>query len=371
MSKARQLADLGNVYDDGALSNRNLLINSAMQVAQRGTSFTGITTSNTNTLDRFQAENGTSATYTVEQVADAPSGFTWSLKSTVTTADTSLSSGDFMQIKYSVEGYDFTASGFGTSDAKHLTISFYVKCSKAGTFSAAFSNSAQDRHCAVQFSIDAADTWQRVYATIPPCTDGTWLSTNGAGLEIRIGYSKYGSTYEAANTSDVVGKWRVAGFNDAFPVNSINLAETVNATFQITGVQLEVGDTATPFEHRSYGDELARCQRYYHQTTNYGTTSNAISLTEVFYHSYAKGASQWEHNTSTFPVTMRATPTVVTSDAAGTKSKISHFTSIGGGSANNKTPYTLYATRDGFKCSEYITGSIYGFSYEYSADAEL
>ena len=267
MSKARGLADLGNVYDDGALSNRNLIVNSAMQVAQRGTSFTGITTSNTKTLDRFQAENGTSATYTVEQVADAPSGFTWSLKSTVTTADTSLSSSDFMQIKYSVEGYDFTASGFGTSDAKHLTISFYVKCSKAGTFSTLFTNSAQDRHCAVQFSIDAADTWQRVYATIPPCTDGTWLNTNGAGLEIRIGYSKYGSTYEAANTSDVVGKWRSAPFTDAFPVNSINLAETVNATFQITGVQLEVGDTATPFEHRSYGDELARCQRYFERWT--------------------------------------------------------------------------------------------------------
>ena len=243
---------------------RNLIINGDMRIAQRGTSFTGLTTSNTKTLDRFQTENGTSATYTVEQITDAPSGFTWSLKSTVTTADTSLGGSDFMQIKYSVEGYDFTASGFGTSDAKHLTLSFYVKCSKAGTFSAEFTNSAQDRHCAATFTVDVANTWQRVYATIPPCTDGTWLSTNGAGLEIRIGYSRYGATYEAANTSDVVGKWRsVSTFNDAFPVSSINLAETVNATFQITGVQLELGKVATPFEHRSYGEELALCQRYF------------------------------------------------------------------------------------------------------------
>ena len=305
---------------------RNLIINGDMKVAQRGTSFTGLTTSNTKTLDRFATENGTSATYTVEQVSDAPSGFSLSLKSTVTAADTSLTGTDFMQIKYSVEGYDFTASGFGTSDAKHLTISFYVKCSKAGTFSAEFTNSAQDRHCAAQFNIDAADTWQRVYATIPPCTDGTWLSTNGAGLEIRIGYSKYGATYEAANTSDVVGKWRsVSTFNDGFPVNSINLAETVNATFQITGVQLEVGKVATPFEHRSYGEELALCQRYFERKHyEYGALLNTTNWTSTD----AYGGFEY--------TTKRATPT-------GTVSSLSDFNHYSGGTGRALTGLVVQA----------------------------
>ena len=289
------------------VGRRNMIINGDMRIAQRGTSFTGLTTSNTKTLDRFQTENGTSATYKVEQVTDAPSGFTWSLKSTVTTADTSLGGSDFMQIKYSVEGYDFTASGFGTSDAKHLTLSFYVKCSKAGTFSAEFTNSAQNRHCAAQFTVDVANTWQRVYATIPPCTDGTWLSTNGAGLEIRIGYSRYGATYEAANTSDVVGKWRsVSTFNDGFPVNSINLAETVNATFQITGVQLELGKVATPFEHRSYGEELALCQRYFWRNTTDGGQFQGL-FSGVSEDSFFSGVLQ-------YPVAMRAAPTITWND---------------------------------------------------------
>jgi hypothetical protein len=311
---------------------RNLIINGDMRISQRGTSFTGLTTSNTKTLDRFQTENGTSATYKVEQVADAPSGFTYSLKSTVTTADTSFGGTDFMQIRYSVEGYDFTASGFGTSDAEHLTLSFYVKCSKAGTFSAEFTNSAQNRHCAAQFTVDVANTWQRVYATIPPCTDGTWLSTNGAGLEIRIGYSRYGATYEAANTSDVVGKWRsVSTFNDAFPVNSINLAETVNATFQITGVQLELGKVATPFEHRSYGEELALCQRYFETVKD---NKDMICVATSFSDQAAYGSIDYK-------VEKRATPTITFVGGASnyryrTEGNNRTLTSIGVSSVNDQ-----------------------------------
>ena len=240
------------------LSNRNLIINGAMQVAQRGTSETGITSSGYYTVDRFNLNTTDEATYTMEQSSDAPAGFKNSAKFTITTADSSVAADDYAACHYLVEGYDFAQLGFGATGAKSFTLSFYVKSSQTGTFGLNFQNSANNRNFNSSYTISAADTWERKTITIPPDTSGTWLTTNGIGLKIWWSFL-VGSTYEASSVSTAWGTTLGLGLN-----GQVQLSSITNATWQITGVQLEVGSVATDFEHLSYTDTLAKSQRYFY-----------------------------------------------------------------------------------------------------------
>ena len=260
MSKARGLADLGNVYDDGALSNRNLIINGAMQVAQRGTSITGITSSQY-TLDRWQLIASGAGTFTVSQEQDGPSAFTNSLKVDCTTADASNTAGELLYLRQMLEGVDCQRLGYGTSGASEITLSFWVKSNQTETFVLTLQQGPSGSLSGKTFSVSTADTWE--YKTLTFSGDTANAITNGNGIGLQVHWwLQAGSSY---TTGALNSGWDTSATEDFAAGLTATIGDSTSDYFQITGVQLEVGDTATatPFEHRSYGDELARCKRYY------------------------------------------------------------------------------------------------------------
>jgi hypothetical protein len=284
MSRARDLADLGGSADAGGITGRNLIINGAMQVAQRGTSFSSISSA-TYPVDRFfvQDVNSAAGEATVSRSNAAPDNFKNSLKIDVTTADTSLVAADQYKIEYRAEGQDISRLNWGSSAARTVALSFWIRSNKTGNTQVAVVNSANDRSYVATFSISAADTWERKELTIDGDTSGTWLTTNGIGLRLRWG--SYGSAYQTSSVDQWVGS-QVMSRDDS----PINFFDSTDNELYITGVQLEVGDTATPFEHRSYSDELRRCQRYFFASGGF--------------YSYS------ERKFYTLPTTMRANPSV-------------------------------------------------------------
>ena len=290
MSKARQLADLGNVYDDGALSNRNLIINGAMQVAQRGTSFTPASATTTYTLDRFACYQN-AGTVGFDQATDSPDGFEYSLKCEVD-ATGSVASGTIIQVGQPIEGYNLAPLDWnGGSNAQPATASFWVKSSETGVYGFRIRLGGVGT-IIKEFTINSSNTWEHKTVSIPACPYTIPHKTNGSGIFVGVQLISGSSYYVASD-----GVWQIA---DAYGTSGMDndWITTSGATFYLTGVQLEVGDTATPFEHRSYGDELARCQRYYHE--------HAV---EYFLHTIRSG-DDVRKVTCPFPVTMRTAPSV-------------------------------------------------------------
>jgi len=236
--------------------NRNLVINGAMQVAQRGTSAVTINSgSATYRLDRFYASGASSAgVYTVEQSTDAPANFKNSLKVTVTTADSSIGSTTNYRVQQSLEGQNISHLNYGSSDAQTVTLSFYVKSSLTGTFGGKLGNSARDRSYPFTYTISSANTWERKTVTIAGDTSGTWLDTNGTGIELAWSMGAGSSRLGTA------GAWAGTRYDGAS--GQTNIIATNSATWLITGIQLEVGSVATPFEHEPYGVTLQKAQRY-------------------------------------------------------------------------------------------------------------
>ena len=280
MSNARQLA--ANLPREGGLSNRNMLINSAMQVAQRGTSSSS---AGYQTVDRFRftSSDMDQLAFTQSQDTTGPSGFTNSYKITVTTPETTTEAEEQLYMFQAIEAQNLQQLGYGTSDAKQLTLSFWVKSSVTGAYCVAFYQNDGNRLITSTYSISSANTWEYKTITIDGDTSGTINNDNGAGLELYFFLSVGPDRKTTDSTS--WGTWTAAKFGYG---QVADVAATSSATWQITGVQLEVGDTATPFEHRSYGDELARCQRYYYDTladiycTGYGTNPAGYAIAMVY-----------------------------------------------------------------------------------------
>jgi hypothetical protein len=270
---------------DGPLSNRNLIINGAMQVAQRGTSFTGLTSGNNYSADRFIFSLTSSGTATLTQSADAPVGFKNSFKIEFTAAAASPTE---HKIEYRFEGQDVQQLEWGTANAKGITLSFYIKSNKTGNTQFALQNSANDRSYIAPFTIDAANTWERKTIYVPGDTSGTWLTGNDIGLRIRWGF------YEASRQSSTVNAWQ-SGLYQTRSDSPINFADTIGNTFLLSGVQLEVGSVATPFEHRSYGQELSLCQRYF------------VSMNVTGFHWQAATTTR-ANGTIVLPSVMRSSP---------------------------------------------------------------
>ena len=303
MSKARELAELGAVYDSGALSNRNLIINGGMTISQRiGTTATAIT-GGAYGLDRWLAYyDGNS--FTTQQVADAPasSGAYNSMKLLVT--GTSTPNYSFFAQK--LEANNINHIGLGTANCQSFTISFYVKSSVTGVYSISVTNNASDLAYPVQYTINSADTWERKTMTIPAITSGTWEVGTGIGIYLRF---NMGSPSSRTDTAD---GWRTGNFDGADgSTGSISWATTSGASFYITGCQLEVGTETTPFEHRSFGQELALCQRYCVDLTPTSGTSPYLPG------SAAAGNTTVAVCHLALPVTMRATPSATLSGTAG------------------------------------------------------
>ena len=289
MSKAAELAAL--IGSQSSLSNRNLIINGAMQVAQRGTQ-TSITSAYT-ACDRWNFTRSGAAVVDASQSTDVPSGegFANSLKIDVTTADTSVAAGDFAHLRTRFEGQDLQQLRKGTSEAKSLTLSFWVKSAKTGTHIVELYDLDNTRQVSKSYSITTADTWQNVTLQFPADTTGAFDNDNAASLQVAW-WLLAGSTYSGGtlNTS-----W--ASSTDANRVvGQVNVMDDAANNFYLTGVQLEVGETATPFEHRSYGDELARCMRFYEEASRYVSGVASPGGTD-----YA---------TMVYKVVKRATPTI-------------------------------------------------------------
>jgi hypothetical protein len=247
-----------------------------MRIDQRNAGASVSATTSSWSVDRWQAYASQTSKYTIQQSSTAPTGFANSLLVTSSSAY-SVTSTDIFFIRQIIEGYNIADLGFGTANAKTITLSFWVRSSLTGTFGGALTNDS-NRAYPFTYTISAANTWEQKTVTLTADTSGTWGSTNNAGLAVIFSFGA-GSTRQGT-----AGAW--TGTNYYGATGETSIVGTNGATFYITGVQLEVGSTATPFERRLYGQELANCQRYYQQfgggsTYQYYGTSQAISTTNA------------------------------------------------------------------------------------------
>ena len=286
-------------FNGGQLGGRrNIIINGAMQVFQRGTSFTSVSNTAYH-ADRYELYMQNEASvYTVTQDSDAPNGFANSLKLDVTTADTSTASNEEVKLYTKLEGQDLQQFKKGTSDAEQMTLSFYVKTNKTGTYVVELFDRDNTREVSASYTVSDTN-WNRYTLTFPADTTGAFDDDNASSLEISF-WLIAGSAVQGGTLNTT---WRSAS-DPSSATGQVNFADSTDNNWAITGVQLEVGSVATPFEHRSYGEELALCQRYFYAHAD-GTRDMAEHL----------GMGTYYTSTSIFfsvspKVSMRATPTL-------------------------------------------------------------
>ena len=267
MTKAAELAKMGEVLTNSQIGGRrNIVINGGMQCSQRSTSATGVGASNGvfPCVDRMKIMAGTTAgRLTMSQVADVHDGFANALKFDCTTADTSIAADEFFILRTLFEGQDLQQIKKGTSDAEKLTLSFYVKGNASATYTCELEDRDNSRYNSQEFSVTTS--WTRVVKTFLADTTGSFGDDNAESLAINF-WLHSGSTYTGGTHTDNV--WHTTN-NQRVGDNQTSIFDSTDREFFITGLQLEVGSQATPFEHRSFGEELALCQRYYYRTPRY------------------------------------------------------------------------------------------------------
>ena len=302
MTKAAELAKMGEVLTNSQIGGRrNIVINGAMNVAQRSASVTGIGAANGYfTVDRFKLfQAGTAGRLTMSQaVITDLGGFSKAMKFDVTTADASIAAGELFQIGTMFEGQDIQGFKKGHSDAEGFTVSFYVK-GTAKTYSVELFDGDNTRHVTQTFNVTTS--WNRIVLNFPADTTGKFDSDNALSLYILI-WVHAGSTYTGGTAAT---SW-AANNNANRAVGCGSLFSSTDNELFITGLQMEVGSQATPFEHRSLGEELALCQRYYQQSdadTGSGLTGNS-------FHGHTINTTECIGQ-APFVTTMRATPTIV------------------------------------------------------------
>jgi len=288
----------------GPLSNRNLIINGAMEVDQRnnGSSFT--VTGTNYAIDRFQVRAQSISSATTGRSTDVPDGFTNSIFLNVGASPVARAAGDNRQIRQLIEGLVSRRLQWGTANAKSATISFWVKSSVTGTYDFAFFSSSTDQSYITQYTINSANTWEYKTISVPGATSGTFNINSGVGLYCHWDLGS-GSDYQ----SSTLDQW-ISGDKRA-STSGTDLFSTANASFYLTGVQLEVGSKATPFEHELYSQTLTKCQRYYQISDGF---------TYLF-----RATDSIKQASLLFPVEMNRTPdVVVTSGGSGTTSALNH-----------------------------------------------
>ena len=300
------------MVSDQVFGRRNFIINGAMTVAQRGTSATALTSGGLFLIDRFEGIESTNGAATVEQSTDTPAGFAKSLKLAVTTADTDMGGGQYSRLKYVIEAQDLQRLNYGTSDAETITLSFWVKSSKTGTYCFSLVKEDSTQYFYVkEYTISSANTWEKKIITITPTAGSTTLITNsagaiaddnGAGLQLGW-FLSAGTTYNGA-TDDA---WS-SNSNHYATSNQVNWMDNTSNNFYLTGVQLEVGNNATPFEHLSYGEELSLCHRYCFAACPAGEGGSGASNVQIGIGSFYTD-TQIE-TVVHFPTTMRSSPSL-------------------------------------------------------------
>ena len=299
MTTAAQLA----ASTTGTPGFKNRVINGSMVVDQRGSAASPVTIPNGSSafsVDQFRTYKDTATgVLTAQQSSTAPTGF---IKSLLLTASTGFSAGagDYLTIVNSIEGTNVADLNCGTANAATVTLSFWVRSSITGTYAASLTNSANSRSYVATYTISSANTFEYKTITIPLDTSGTWLTDNGAGMRIRFDLGS-GSNYNTtANT------WATGTLTRTSAC--VNWTATTGATFYVTGVQLEKGTTATAFDFRSYGTELALCQRYFWLCNGATYQYSIVGCGEI------GGAGMLN---ITFPVPMRTTPSTISASGSG------------------------------------------------------
>ena len=244
---------------------RNIIINGDMSIAQRGTSVTGITTGAYHTVDRIITQISSAGTWTQSQSTDVPSGegFSNSFKMDCTTADSSLSAGDYLTISQRIEGQNLQYLKKGTSSAESLTLSFWVKSSKTGTYIAELDDRDNTRAISKSYTIDTAGTWEKKTLTFAGDTSGALDNDNARSLELNL-WLGAGTTFTSGTLAT---SWETRT-NANRAVGQVNLADSTSNDFYITGVQLEAGTTASDFEFLPQDVNLERCNRYFQKVTS-------------------------------------------------------------------------------------------------------
>jgi hypothetical protein len=284
------------------LSNRNAIINGGMMISQRSTSKTvGSGIGGCQTLDRWQTSIGGTAQYTQSQSTDEPGGFMNSMKYECTTADASPAASDSFRIIYKGEGYDAQRFGKGTSRAVSATLSFWIKTNKTGNYQVNWRDINNSRMVGAQYTVSSANTWERKEITFPTeSSNGELYKTNGQGL-----YLEWWFTSGSNQTSgSVPTSWEAYDATDRAAGLNVNMADATGNTLYITGVQMEASDYATDFEHRSYGDELAKCQRYFYLAAS--GADDAVATVAICFN-YGTGSAR---AMLYFPTTMRTIPDI-------------------------------------------------------------
>jgi hypothetical protein len=322
-------AQLSSINGGPLAGMRNRIINGDMRIDQRNAGGSITQGGGSYSVDRWLIYGTVSSKFTAQQNAGSvtpPAGFTNYLGITSSSAY-SVTSGDQFITSQAIEGFNVADLGWGTANAQTVTISFWVRSSLTGLFGGCTSNDNYTRAYPFGFTVSSANTWEKKTVTIPGDTTGTWLSNNGAGIRL---YFNLGSGSTQLGTIDTWGSFA------AGPTGATSVVGTSGATFFLTGVQLEPGTVATPFERRSYGQELALCQRYYAKTYDQGTVPGtatsigAISSSSQAATAYAS-AGTWQ-----FPVTMRQAPTIIlySTQNANTVGKVSADSVDGTGEAD-------------------------------------
>ena len=297
------------MVSDQVFGRRNLFINGDMQISQRATTANNVSSTGYNTVDRWELSLNSAGSWNVsreESVLPAGQGFAYAQKLEVNTADSSLSAGDYAIWRQKIEGINLQHLKYGTSSAQKLTLSFWVRSNATSTFIVEFfnDNSSENKTQSQSYTISSANTWEKKTITIDGDTAHSIQNTVNAELLVYFwlaagsNYTGGGSLNTSWSAVDTVG-------NNVRAVGQFNLANSSGNTFYITGVQLEVGDNATPFEHLTFQDQLTLCQRYYYQTEG-----------QVFYSGYGTSADTYSLANVELPTVMRANPTVTDSDTA-------------------------------------------------------
>jgi len=301
MSRARTFADLATASEAGDLGKRNMIINGNMEVAQRSTSV-AVTSSGYHTCDRWNIGlNGNGRlTMSQESITDLE-GFGKALKLDCTTADTSVASTELLTLNQKFEGQFIQKMQKGFSNAKATTLSFYVKGNASATYAVELSDTDNSgRHISKTFSVTTS--WNRVSLTFPGDTTGKITADNSRSLDMNI-WLHAGSGYNAGSIQDSWGALNQAG--RATGISSF--FDSTDREFFITGVQFELGEVATPFEHETFADNLARCQRYYYQPDSDNDVMGRLN-------SPAGNLNDFSGSIN-YPVTMRAAPTLSISNS--------------------------------------------------------
>ena len=339
---------------------KNRIINGDMRIDQRNAGASVTPSGNSYNLDRWQAITPTvGSKFSVQQQTSVvPTGFNYALKVTSLSAYT-VGSTDRFAINQNIEGFNWADLSWGTANAKTVTLSFWVYSSLTGSFGGSLINESQNRSYPFSYTISAANTWEQKTITVTGDTTGTWTgATNGVGVQLYFSLGA-GSTYSGtANT------WAAADYRQ--PTGSTSIVGTNGATWYITGVQLEIGSTATPFERRLYNQELANCQRYFEMSYSQGTVPG--TSTNVGGQNAVGAGVNDVGTTSYYKATKRTSPTItVYSPSTGTSGAIRNF--------NTGSDITGVSTEVGdtgfrvYKAGAITAGQYY--AYQYIASAEL